>query len=68
MATWAAVAEQTVQISSRVTSFTVICEACAHSQVFGGYGATLVHGTMPLERHHGRATCPYGHELLVERR
>jgi hypothetical protein len=67
MAIWTTLPEQTVRISSRVTSFTVVCDACAQSPVADGYGASIVHGTLPLERHHGRLTCPKGHELLVER-
>jgi hypothetical protein len=67
MATWTTLPEQTVRISSRVTSFTVVCDACAQSTIADGYGASIVHGTLPLERHHGRLTCPKGHELLVER-
>ena len=67
MASWTTRPDQTVRISSRVTSFTVICDACAQSTVGDGYWAAIVHGTLPLERHHGRLTCPNGHELLVER-
>jgi hypothetical protein len=67
MAGWTTLPEQTVRISSRVTSFTVVCDACATSMIADGYGAAIVHGTLPLERHHDRVTCPNGHELLVER-
>lgn len=67
MAARATLCEQTVRISSRVTSFTVVCDACAQSMIADGYGAAIVHGTLPLERHHGRLTCANGHELLVER-
>jgi hypothetical protein len=67
MATWTTLPEQTVRISSRVTSFTVVCDACAQSTFADGYSASIVHGTLPLERHHGRLTCSKGHELLVER-
>jgi hypothetical protein len=66
MASWT-ISEQTVRISSRVTSFTVVCDACASSMIAEGYGPAIVHGNLPLERHHGRLTCPNGHELLVER-
>jgi hypothetical protein len=67
MASWTMLPDQTVRISSRVTSFTVICDACAQSTIGDGYATAIVHGTLPLERHHGRLTCPNGHELLVER-
>jgi hypothetical protein len=67
MASRTTLPDQTVRISSRVTSFTVICDACAQSTIGDGYAAAIVHGTLPLERHHGRLTCPNGHELLVER-
>jgi hypothetical protein len=67
MASWATLDEQTVRISHRATSFTVVCDACAHAMAADGYGAAIVQGTLPLERHHGRLTCPNGHELLVER-
>jgi hypothetical protein len=67
MATWTTLPEQTVRISARVTSFTVVCDACAQSTIADGYGGAIVHGSLPLERHHGRLTCPNGHELLVER-
>jgi hypothetical protein len=67
MANWTTLREETVRISSRVTSFTVVCDACMSSAIADGYAAVIVHGTLPLERHHGRLTCPNGHELLVER-
>jgi hypothetical protein len=67
MPTWTTLPQQTVRISSRVTSFTVVCDACVQSAMADGYSASIVHGSLPLERHHGRLTCPNGHELLVER-
>jgi hypothetical protein len=67
MASWTALREQTVSIPRRATSFTVVCEACVQTMVSDGYGAAIVHGTLALERRHGRITCPNGHELRIER-
>jgi hypothetical protein len=67
MTNWTTLPEQTVRISARVTSFTVVCDACANSLLGDGYASAIVHGTLPLERHHGRLSCPNGHELVVER-
>jgi hypothetical protein len=67
VASWTVVQEQTVRISARATSFTVVCDACARSAVRDGYGTAAVHGMLALERPSGRLTCPNGHQLRVER-
>ena len=63
MASWAVLDEQVVWLSSRATSFTVVCEACA--QVIAG--AATVHGELPLDHYRGALECARGHRLRVER-
>jgi hypothetical protein len=67
VASWTVLHDQTVRISARATSFTVVCDACGPSMASDGYGRAAAHGTLPLERVRGRVTCPNGHQLRVER-
>lgn len=67
MASWTVLEEQTVWISPRATSFTVVCNACAQSIATDGYGAAVVHGSLPLEAVRGWLVCSRGHQLRVER-
>jgi hypothetical protein len=67
VASWTALPEQTVRISGRATSFTVVCDACVQAMVSDGYGAAAVHGMLLLERPGGRLACPRGHHLRIER-
>jgi hypothetical protein len=61
-------ADQTLYIPPRATSFTAVCEACASSQLPSrGYLGATVEGRLPLEREHGSVTCPRGHEIRVLR-
>jgi hypothetical protein len=67
MASWTALREQTVRISPRATSFTVVCEACAELTKSLGYGPAIVHGNLRLDELRGAVVCPRGHSLRVER-
>jgi hypothetical protein len=67
MAPWTVFEEQTVRISPRATSFTVVCDACARVVASDGYGAATVQGSLPLERREGSVTCERGHTLQVVR-
>jgi hypothetical protein len=67
VASWAVLAEQTVWISPRATSFSVVCHACAEIVAGDGYGAAIVQGTLPLDALRGTLECPRGHHLRVER-
>lgn len=59
--------EQTVWISPRATSFTVVCDACNGTSSADGYAAAVVQGTLPLETARGWVVCARGHQLRVER-
>jgi hypothetical protein len=62
------IAQQTVCIPPRATSFRAVCDACADSQLPSrGYVGATVEGALPLDREHGTATCPRGHEIRVLR-
>lgn len=67
MASWTVLQEQTVWVSPRATSFTVVCDACARSSAAEGYAAASVPGTLPLEQLRGWLTCRNGHQIRVER-
>ncbi len=67
MASWAILEEQVVWVSSRATSFTVVCDACAQLIAADGYGAATVHGELPLDVYRGTLECVRGHRLRVER-
>jgi hypothetical protein len=67
MASWALLQEQTIWISPRATSFSVVCDACAEIDAGDGYGGSVVHGNMALEVLRGTVECPRGHRLRVER-
>jgi hypothetical protein len=62
------IAQQTVCIPPRATAFRAVCEACASSQLPSrGYVGAIVEGTLPLDREHGTASCPRGHDIRVLR-
>ena len=63
MASWTVLQEQTVAISPRATSFTVICEQCMHL----GETFPTVEGRLELIAQHGTVVCRRGHYLRVER-
>jgi hypothetical protein len=67
MASWAMLSEQTVWVSLRATSFSVVCAACAEVAASDGYGAAIVQGSLPLDAQRGTLECPRGHRLRVER-
>jgi hypothetical protein len=67
VASWTVLEEQTVWISPRATSFTVVCDACARSIASDGYGAAIVPGTLAADAVRGWIVCPRGHHLRVER-
>jgi hypothetical protein len=67
VASWAVLEEQTVWISPRAVSFTIVCNACAEIAAADGYGAATVHGHLPLDAQRGSVECQRGHRLRVER-
>jgi hypothetical protein len=67
VASWAVLQEQTVWISPRATSFSVICEVCAEIEAGDGYGASVVHASLALDVMRGTVECSRGHRLRVER-
>jgi hypothetical protein len=67
VASWALLEHQTVWISPRAVSFTIVCNACAELAAADGYGAATVHGFLPLDVQRGSVECPRGHHLRVER-
>jgi hypothetical protein len=67
MASWAVLQEQTVWISPRATSFSVVCDACLELESGDGYGAAVVHANLALEVLRGSVECARGHLLRVER-
>jgi hypothetical protein len=56
--------DQTIWLSPRATSYTVVCEECATEH---GYLAAQVEGRLELDREHSAVTCSRGHEIRVER-
>jgi hypothetical protein len=67
MASWTVLHEQTVWVSPRATSFTVVCDACAESAAGDGYLAASVHGSLALDHQRGWLTCANGHQIRIER-
>jgi len=67
MASWTVLEEQTVWVSPRAVSFTIVCNACAQVVASDGYGAATVHGFLPLDAQRGAIECARGHRLRVER-
>jgi hypothetical protein len=67
VASWAVLERQTVWISPRAVSFTVVCNVCAELAAADGYGAANVHGYLPLDVQRGSLECPRGHHLRIER-
>ena len=59
--------EQTVRLSPRATSFTVVCEACAETRPADEWLASRVEGRLRLEDDRASLHCAYGHVLRVER-
>jgi hypothetical protein len=56
--------DQTVWLSPRATSYTVVCEECAADH---GYFSAQVEGRLELDREHSAVTCARGHEIRLER-
>jgi hypothetical protein len=67
VASWAVLQDQTVWISPRATSFSVVCDACVEIEARDGYGAAVVHANLALDVLRGTVECPRGHRLRVER-
>jgi hypothetical protein len=67
MASWTVIDEQSVWISPRATSFSVVCASCTELAAGDGYGGAVVHGSMALEDVRGTLECPRGHRLRIER-
>jgi hypothetical protein len=67
VASWAVLQEQTVWISPRATSFSVVCEVCVAIEAGDGYAAAVVHANLALDVVRGTVECPRGHRLRVER-
>jgi hypothetical protein len=62
------IADQTLCIPPRATSFRAVCEACASSQLPSrGYVGAIVEGSLPLARDQGNVSCPRGHTIRVLR-
>jgi len=61
------VGEQVVTISSRVTSFTAVCELCTELDEFEGYGGSTFGGRLDLDLAHATFLCRRGHSVRVER-
>jgi hypothetical protein len=62
--------EQKVELLGRMTSFTVVCEACQEEQLAALEEAWLgarVSGVLRLEDDRGWATCERGHRVRVIR-
>jgi hypothetical protein len=56
--------DQTVWLSPRATSYTVVCEECAAER---GYLGAQVEGRLELERDHAATRCRRGHPISVMR-
>ncbi len=67
MASWAVLQEQTVWLSPRATSFSVVCQACMELEAGDGYGAAVVQANLALDVLRGTVECSRGHRLRVER-
>jgi hypothetical protein len=67
VASWTVLEEQTVWISPRAVSFTIVCNACVQQVAGDGYGAATVHAALPLDALRGTVECPNGHRLRIER-
>jgi hypothetical protein len=67
VASWALMQEQTVWISPRATSFSIVCQACMELELGDGYGAAVVQANLALDVLRGTVECPRGHRLRIER-
>ena len=56
--------DQTVWLSPRATSYTVVCQECAAEH---GYLGAQVEGRLKLEREHSATACRRGHPISVLR-
>jgi hypothetical protein len=62
------IADQTLCIPPRATSFRAVCEACASGQLPSrGYVGAIVEGSLPLTRDQGSVSCAHGHTIRVLR-
>ena len=57
--------DQTIWLSPRATSYTVVCEECAADH---GYLGAQVEGRLELEREHTDVTCVRGHWIASSAR
>jgi hypothetical protein len=61
-------AEQTLYLPPRTTSFRAVCEACQDQQLASrGYLGATIDGTLPLEVARGHVECERGHRIRVVR-
>jgi hypothetical protein len=58
---------QVVTISSRATSFTVVCELCREPDAAEGWSGTTFAGRLDLDLDQGTFLCRRGHSVRVER-
>ena len=58
---------QVVTISSRATSFTVVCELCSDLDAAAGWSGSTFAGRLDLDLGHGTFLCRRGHSVRVER-
>jgi hypothetical protein len=61
------VTDQTVVLLSRVTAFTVVCQACEELDAHGEHLGHTAQGLLRLEHDLGWTTCPRGHQIRVIR-
>jgi hypothetical protein len=62
------IAEQTLCIPPRATTFRAVCEACVSDQLPSrGYVGCVVEGRLALEKDQGHVTCQRGHDIRVLR-
>jgi hypothetical protein len=59
---------QVVTISSRATSFTVVCELCSELDAAEGWSGRTFAGRLDLDLDDGMFLCRRGHSVRVERR
>lgn len=58
---------QVVTISSRATSFTVVCELCGELDAAEGSSGSTFAGRLDLDLGHGTFLCRRGHSVRIER-
>lgn len=58
---------QLVVIAALTTTFSVVCDACAHEAEERGWAGTTIAGRLDLDLEGGIFLCRRGHEVRVER-